>query len=630
MPVMLLVDAGLKATVLLFAAAIADRLLRRASSSARHVIWIAALAGVLLLPPFALLLPAWRMPVALPSLPGIPETLFAVAAGQSGAAPAAAAARAPAFLARRAESSGAYLLWLPWLAGFALVAARMAAGAWAVRRIARRASAPPAALAASAARLAGACCVQADVRLAGPRSMPMTCGILRPRILLPAEAVHWAPGKLDAVLLHELAHVRRRDTLWHAVGSLACAVFWPHPLAWLALRRALALRERAADDFVLTSGARPSDYAGTLLEIARSLSAPRLCRGAAMARPSQLEGRLRAILERGTGRGAASRGFAALASTCAVAAALLLAPLHPVRAQDPADAGAALAAYDFDRAVALSRDALVAAESRHGAQSPEFARALLTAGKALLAVDDDSTAAQSFERASAVLAAAAPDDPALPEALYRSALYAGADARMPRYENALAAARRAARDDIAALALLQMAQTLRAVDPARAGQFFEEAILVQSRLDKPVILAGMLEAYAVALRNAGRAPEADAAAARARLAREQAAPQTAPPPPRPEGVFRVGSGVQAPRLLFKLEPEYTQEARAAKFQGKVVLYVEVGPDGEPRNTRVLRSLGLGLDEKALRAVRQWRFAPGMKEGQPVAVAATIEMNFRLL
>ena len=173
-------------------------------------------------------------------------------------------------------------------------------------------------------------------------------------------------------------------------------------------------------------------------------------------------------------------------------------------------------------------------------------------------------------------------------------------------------------------------RSLRAVDPARAGQFFEEAILVQSRLDKPVILAGMLEAYAVALRNAGRAPEADAAAARARLAREQAAPQTAPPPPRPEGVFRVGSGVQAPRLLFKLEPEYTQEARAAKFQGKVVLYVEVGPDGEPRNTRVLRSLGLGLDEKALRAVRQWRFAPGMKEGQPVAVAATIEMNFRLL
>jgi TonB family protein len=96
------------------------------------------------------------------------------------------------------------------------------------------------------------------------------------------------------------------------------------------------------------------------------------------------------------------------------------------------------------------------------------------------------------------------------------------------------------------------------------------------------------------------------------------------------GVFRVGGGVSAPVLLFKKEPEYSEEARKAKYQGTVVLYVEVTEDGKAANMRVLRSLGLGLDEKAMEAVRQWKFKPGYKDGRPVKVAATIEVNFRLL
>jgi TonB family protein len=96
------------------------------------------------------------------------------------------------------------------------------------------------------------------------------------------------------------------------------------------------------------------------------------------------------------------------------------------------------------------------------------------------------------------------------------------------------------------------------------------------------------------------------------------------------GVFRVGGGVTAPSLLFKVEPEYSEEARKAKYQGTVVLYVEVDPSGKARNLRVIRSLGLGLDEKAIEAVNKWRFKPGYKDGRPVTVAATIEVNFRLL
>jgi len=96
------------------------------------------------------------------------------------------------------------------------------------------------------------------------------------------------------------------------------------------------------------------------------------------------------------------------------------------------------------------------------------------------------------------------------------------------------------------------------------------------------------------------------------------------------GLYRVGGGVTAPSLISKVEPEYSEEARKAKFQGTVLLYVEVDPQGRAQNIRVVRSLGLGLDEKAVEAVKRWKFRPGSKDGHPVTVAATIEVNFRLL
>ena len=96
------------------------------------------------------------------------------------------------------------------------------------------------------------------------------------------------------------------------------------------------------------------------------------------------------------------------------------------------------------------------------------------------------------------------------------------------------------------------------------------------------------------------------------------------------GPYRIGGSVSAPKVRSKVEPDYTEEARKAKLQGTVLLYIEVGEDGKPKNLRVMRSLGLGLDEKAMDAASRWRFQPGHKNGKPVTVAATIEVNFRLL
>jgi TonB family protein len=102
------------------------------------------------------------------------------------------------------------------------------------------------------------------------------------------------------------------------------------------------------------------------------------------------------------------------------------------------------------------------------------------------------------------------------------------------------------------------------------------------------------------------------------------------PLPDSAGAYKIGGGVSAPRLLFKVQPQYSEEATKAKFQGTVLLYVEVDEQGLPRNIRIIRPLGFGLDRKAIEAVAKWKFSPGMKDGKPVAVQAQIEVNFRLL
>lgn len=95
------------------------------------------------------------------------------------------------------------------------------------------------------------------------------------------------------------------------------------------------------------------------------------------------------------------------------------------------------------------------------------------------------------------------------------------------------------------------------------------------------------------------------------------------------GVFRVGGGVSAPKVTYQPDPEYSEEARKAKYQGVCVLSLIVGPDGKPRDVKIARSLGLGLDEKAIEAVNQWKFEPAQKDGKPVAVAINVEVTFRL-
>ncbi len=109
------------------------------------------------------------------------------------------------------------------------------------------------------------------------------------------------------------------------------------------------------------------------------------------------------------------------------------------------------------------------------------------------------------------------------------------------------------------------------------------------------------------------------------------------PPPRapssnfaaPSQTYHIGGDVSAPKLIFAPDPEFTEKARRAKYQGVCVISVIVDAQGKPTRVQVVRHLGMGLDKKAVEAVKQYKFTPGMRFGEPVAVAVMIEVNFRL-
>ncbi len=159
---------------------------------------------------------------------------------------------------------------------------------------------------------------------------------------------------------------------------------------------------------------------------------------------------------------------------------------------------------------------------------------------------------------------------------------------------------------------------------AEAETLYRSALSVEDQNSAEA--ATTLELYARFLTDQGRQDDAKFISDHASALRRNLGAQ---PAQAKSQAFHIGNGVNPPKLLYKVEPEYTAEARIAKYQGSVQLSVEIGTDGVARNFRVTKGLGLGLDENAVTAVRQWQFQPGTKDGASVPVLATIEVNFRL-
>jgi TonB family protein len=186
-----------------------------------------------------------------------------------------------------------------WLAGVLLASAPMGAGALAVSRIARRAAKlTTPALSAALRKFAALPSSDAEVFASSEIRVPVTCGLMRSRILLPEAAANWSCSRLESVLAHEFAHVRRRDVLAQIGVHMVAALWWFQPLVWISRRNLRAESEFACDAEAVALGLRPSEYAAELVGVAKTAGRELRVPSAAisMLRSSNLEGRVRAVL----------------------------------------------------------------------------------------------------------------------------------------------------------------------------------------------------------------------------------------------------------------------------------------------------------------------------------------------
>ena len=358
-----------KLTLILGLGLIVAAILRSLSPSHRHLILVATFASGLALPVAMVLSPQWNVPVlprsfspvlsptsgrAVSSANDPRSHSFTGSVAQKGATGSRlsnaaltakvidAAAGQPTAEARGFVAKVRLLPLLPllWVAGFLAIMAWLAIGRLGLRRIA-----------AKAWPLKGSDwngtleeeCNYAGVTKAvllyssSAVSTPLTWGSRNPIILLPEDALDWPEAHRRIVLRHELAHVARGDSFTQLVAGFVCALYWFHPLVWIAERRLRSECERACDDNVVSLGTPAAEYAAHLLEVARSaraFGAPGFL-SVAMARPSQLEGRLLAVLNESRRHVSLSRGARPAA---ALLSALVLIPLAAFRAVPKADA----------------------------------------------------------------------------------------------------------------------------------------------------------------------------------------------------------------------------------------------------------------------------------------------------
>jgi TonB family protein len=401
---------------------------------------------------------------------------------------------------------------------------------------------------------------------------------------------------------------------------------------------------------VLSSGACASDYAGHLLEVARTIRGVPVtaAAGVPMARPSQLEGRLLAILDSRVKR--AYPGRWAVAGTL-LAALLLATPLATVRAQSPQerklpdDLDVTLrvtsaqknyeaiedAAGGYEKLGKLPeaqklREAALTIRKESGERGAAYAEGLVKLGDLANRRGAFQEADEYYRRAVAV-----GDMPETVPALINLGLHAFRDQDPVAAKDYLLRARNSAKPGNSLGRAMTWLAYVEEGDPASGAEvesLYRSAISMED-IDSAdqALTTEMLVRF---LQKQGRDDEAALLADRANTIRKTVAAGLSPRVISQAGVSRVGGNVSAPKLLSKIEPAYSEAARFLKFQGTVLLRVLIDVDGLAKNITVVHGLGMGLDEKAVEAISRWKFQPAQQSGTPVPVEAQIEVNFRLM
>ncbi len=607
----LLWDVAARGTLVAGGAFAATRAMRRSSAASRHLVWTLAIGALLLLPVLVVVTPAWPLPI-LPAAAGAAVT----ATVEFGAA------------AVGVDAGFDWPAWAVtiWLAGFLVLVARLAVAMAAVWRIARR------------GRPFGARVVTSD----GVAS-PMTWGLRRAVVLLPAEFAQWTSELRRNVLRHELAHARRRDGAIRVLAQLAACLYWFHPLVWLAVRELVKESERACDDEVLGSGVEPAEYAEHLLAVARAMRPGGIaaCATAAMARPSEIEGRLLAILDGTRNRRVPGRAARMAAAATALLLVLPLAALQPGRkpatSRDGVPGGAS-------GGVVGGVIGGVAGGTPRGATTGVGAGVSAGVGTGVGAgvgagVGRGVPGGVPGGVVGGVIGgvvggepggAAAGQDQPKPKPNRIRVYSAGGDVKAPRVVKKVQPQyTREARDK----KIEGTVELYVEVWPDGGARNMRVEKALDPGLDRHAIDAVKQWQFEPGTKDGEPVPVAATIKIDFRLlATPDPERKPAPPPDEVSGGVPgrvVGSaGVKAPVLIYRVAPDYTQEAKDAKIEGTVELSADISPEGEARNIRVTRSLDPGLDEKAIQAVEQWKFKPGTKDGEPVNVRAYITVNFR--
>ena len=358
----ILLDAAIKGTAVLLLAGLLLTCMRRASAAARHVVCFSATVSLLLLPLASVVLPGWQI-LPLPTFEALSPDVPVLA--DRVASPPAMGVKTARDVVDRPIANSRSLYGKPFfkkrvsrsdrttpLASEPVVSSEPAvepllmclAGLWALgslavfatilvsrlslfvleRRTKRIVDGPWLEL---LKQTAGTLNIRRSVALlqTDGDSMPLAAGLLRSRIILPADFSSWSHQRRRVVMLHEMGHIRRRDCLTKMIAQTACALYWFNPLVWVALKWVRIEAEQACDDLVLSSGSDPCDYAEHLLQITSGRQANRLaaCSAIAMARPSRLESRLRAILDPHRRRRLTRLGALVLTATVIGTAALI-------------------------------------------------------------------------------------------------------------------------------------------------------------------------------------------------------------------------------------------------------------------------------------------------------------------
>lgn len=319
-----------KATLTLAVALAATRLARRSRAAARHVLLVAAFAVLLALPAASFVIPSRG--VTLPArTAALSAPVSAIAPIMTSPSPAVVDAYETVDTFRT-ESTGvtaAAILWAIWGAGVLLCVLPVLAGTWHLRSL-RRSSSVCARGDALLRRLSAEAGIQRSVAVRVHESIPgpMTYGILQPVIMLPLDAKAWSEEELCRAMIHELEHVRRGDWVSQYMARFVAALYWFHPLVWIAWRRLSLEAERACDDAVLRRS-EATAYANQLVLLAERLASTATPPLLAMAACRDLSTRVRAVLDGAQARG---RAGALPVATAIVAAALFIAAVAPLRA----------------------------------------------------------------------------------------------------------------------------------------------------------------------------------------------------------------------------------------------------------------------------------------------------------